>query len=251
MTDAPAFVPPSDCDQDLAHGDRKKLWELAKLTPDLKGRGYVFLGGDFFGLRKEANRLLVPKIRITGIECSKVLGTQLPNYWQAAWEEAIEGFGKNADILLGINSYEGRTEDQLHIHLTGLKKDIRAQLDKLPRQKIDTWNDNVHVLHTMDGTKDDTFVYRIAHVDDLNTNPFTLLNERVARQNSGGHEFNDRFAQSLAVAAGTNGAGHFLITTQGRPSQPGQPTHYPDLEKSNPPYYGGKSFEALRDPNWR
>jgi CDP-diacylglycerol pyrophosphatase len=246
------FSPPSDCDKDVAHGDRKRLWELAKLAPDLGHPGYVFLGGDFFHLRKEANQLLVPKIRITGIECSKILGTTLPNYWQGAWDEASKGFGKNADILLGINSYDGRTEDQLHIHLTGLKKDIRAQLDKLDMTKlgIGTWNSNIYVLHTKDGTKDDTYVYRVAHVDNLKTNPFTLLDDHVATQkDSGGHPYNDRFAQSLAVAAGTNGGGYFLIATQGAPSQQGQPPHIPDLARK--PYYGGKTFEALRDPNWR
>lgn len=248
-----AFTAPWDCDKDHDHGDRKKLYELARLEPDLAHRGYVFLGGDFFHLNKEANKLLVPNIRITGIECSKIIGTTLPNYWQAAWEEARKSFGKDADILLGINSYEGRTEDQLHIHLTGLKKDIRAQLDKLDKTKlrVATWNSNIHVLHTKDGTKDDTYVYRVAHVDNLDKNPFTDLDEHVATQkDSGGKTFNDRWAQSLAVTAGANGAGYFLIATQGA-AKSGQPKHVPDLETCAPPYYGGKTFEALRDPNWK
>ncbi len=237
---SPGFTPPSDCDKDTVHGNRIELWEAAQLKPDLAHLGYVFLGGDiFFKFNKDTNKLLVPKFRITGIECPKVLDTTLPNYWQAAWDEARKSFGKNVDILVGINSYDGRTQDQLHIHLTAFIREARTQLDKIdstiPRNDLRKWNDQIFEL----GAPGDTYVYRIAHVDALDrTNPFILLNHFVVSTS------NDMFAQSLAVVAAKNG-GHFLIATQGKKTQANQPDHPKPLHIGT--YWGTSTVEALMD----
>ncbi|WP_313673085.1 CDP-diacylglycerol diphosphatase [Mycolicibacterium sp.] len=242
------FTPPSDCDKDTIHGNRTKLWDVAQLTPDRAHQGYVFLGGDiFFNFDKKTNKLLVPKIRITGIECPKVLGTTLPNYWQAAWDEAEKNFGKNVDILLGINSFDGRTQDQLHIHMTGLHREVRTYLDSLDSKSLilSNWNSNIFVLKI----PKDTYVYRVAHVDNLSTNAFDLLEQYVSKP------YSDRFAQSLAIVRGPKGNGYLLIATQGKATQQGQPAHIPDLKvydkQSTTTYYGTSTVEPLMDRNWK
>jgi CDP-diacylglycerol pyrophosphatase len=231
------FTPPSDCDRDSVHGDRIKLWEVAQLTPDLANHGYVFLGGDiFFGFNKDTNKLLVPKVRITGIECPKVVGTTLPNYWQAAWDEAKKKFGNNVDIMLGIDSFDGRTQDQLHIHLTAFKSDRRKELNSLaPKTSKDLhkWNGNTLPLGT--------YAYRVAHVDSLDKNLFHQLDQYVATQAN----VNDRFAQSLGVVADTNGTGYYILATQGIPTQPNQPQHDPLCKAGS--NWGTATVEELMD----
>jgi CDP-diacylglycerol pyrophosphatase len=251
------YTPPSDCGNDDDHSSRDQLWVDAKKTPDPLHHGYVVFGGSVMGFKGAYNGLLVPKTRITGIECPKVVDPHAQNYWPSAWEKAKGLNLREPKILVSVNSMDGRTQDQLHFHLTVLKSDVRAQLDNLDTTKlgIGTWNSNLYILATTDEQgKDDSYVYRIAHVDDIDTNPFILLNDHVATQkDSHGNTFNDRFAQSLAIVKGTKGAGFFLIATQGQPSH-GAPQHLPDLDlkdKTGKHIYGAKTVEALIDRDWK
>lgn len=256
----PPFSPPDGCGKDTDHSDRDSLWvaaksELAPLHP-----AYVIFGGDRMKFKKDYNGLLVPKIRITGIECPTVVDPNVHNYWKSAWKEAKDYYPRlpGPNVLLSVNSLHGRTKDQLHIHLTVLKADVRTQLDKLDPKSLGLghWNDNRHILFAKDGPKDDSYVYRIAHVDNLDTNPFNLLNDYVASQrDSAGHPYNDRFDQSLAIVAGTNGAGFFLIATQYKGIEPNQPVHTPELKLvdkgSGKTFYGTNTVEALIDRDWK
>jgi CDP-diacylglycerol pyrophosphatase len=251
---APGFTPPSDCGDKHDRGPRDHLWVDAEKTPDPLRNGYVIFDGGVMGFSKKFNGLLVPKIRITGIECSKVVGQGAQNYWVSAWKK--EHFTKLPGNykFLGVNSFDGRTQDQLHIHMTALQRQARTQLDNLDTKSLSLskWNSNIFTLTA----QQETYVYRIAHVDNLDTNPFDLLDKYVATQkDSAGKPYNDRFAQSLAVTEGPNGAGFFLIATQGKPSQPGQPPHAPDLAIYDPQakknHYGTSTVEPLMDRNWK
>ena len=159
-----------------------------------------------------------------------------------------------------VNSRDGRTQDQLHLHLTVLKTDIRAQLETIDPAKvrIDSWNRNLYILSTTKSGPhpDDTYVYRIAYVDNLkDTDPFTLLNNHIALQrDSTSTPYRDRFAQSLAVVKGPKGKGFFLIATQGPPTHtPIQVDHQPKLNdpKSGRLYKGTETVEALIDRDWK
>ena len=273
MTDAdtatPGFSPPADCgkpDDDDKTNPRNKLWVEAKNAPDPLQHGYVVFGGDIMGFKAIGNGLLVPKTRIKGIECPKVVGQGAQNFWPSAWNKA-EGLNlPPALTLVSVNSMDGRTQDQLHFHLTVLKSDVRTQLDKLDTKNLGVgrWNSNCFILSAKDQKtgKDDTYAYRVAHVDDLDKNPFDLLNDNVATQkDSHGNTYNDRFAQSLAIVRGPKRGprrddydGYFLIATQGKPTQQGQPLHTPDLDLKDPTtgnrYYGTSTVEALIDRDW-
>lgn len=68
--------------------------------------------------------IVVPTIRISGIESPALLTENAPNYWEAAWGArhfVEDGAGRHLPrdkIGMAINSAATRSQDQLHIHVT-------------------------------------------------------------------------------------------------------------------------------------
>lgn len=89
--------------------------------------------------------LLIPLDKITGIESPRLLQPATPNYVALAWHERTlpaqrRGSPINDRVLsLAINSQYGRTQNQLHIHLSCLRPDVRQQLDQLTPQLSGRW----------------------------------------------------------------------------------------------------------------
>lgn len=107
--------------------DREAGWAVLK---DLRGKTQI---------------LLVPTMRVSGIESPKLLEPGDPNYWQAAWE-ARSWFERRAggdvsrdDIGMAINSRYGRSQDQLHIHIDCVRTDVRAVLAAHADQIGESW----------------------------------------------------------------------------------------------------------------
>jgi CDP-diacylglycerol pyrophosphatase len=92
--------------------------------------GYVVLK-DLVGATQY---LLLPTARISGIEDPAVLAPNAPNYWDAAWRmrKLTEGrAGKQLpreDLSLAVNSPSGRSQDELHIHIDCVRRDVRDAL---------------------------------------------------------------------------------------------------------------------------
>lgn len=84
--------------------------------------------------RAGTHLLLVPLKRLSGIESPRLLQPGGPNYWQFAWNVRplfARLAGRPAprqDLALAINSVTGRTQNQLHIHLSCLKPPVAAYL---------------------------------------------------------------------------------------------------------------------------
>ena len=91
--------------------------------------------------------LLIPLDKITGIESPRLLQPTTPNYFALAWHERTllaQRRGSPSDdrvLSLAINSQYGRTQTQLHIHLSCLRADVRQQLDQLTPQLSDQWQE--------------------------------------------------------------------------------------------------------------
>lgn len=89
--------------------------------------------------------LLIPLDRITGIESPGLLQSATPNYFALAWDERTllaQRHGSPIDdrvLSLAINSQCGRTQNQLHIHISCLRPDVRQQLDLLTPQLSGRW----------------------------------------------------------------------------------------------------------------
>ena len=86
------------------------------------------------GHRGATQFLLIPTARVTGIEDPAILAPGAPNYWEAAWQARglVQSLAKGplptSDLSLAINSIDGRSQDQLHIHIDCIRADVRDAL---------------------------------------------------------------------------------------------------------------------------
>lgn len=123
--------------------DRNKLWELvgSRCAKDAEHHpcavydpqdGYALLK-DLYG---HGQYLLIPTKKVPGIEDASLLQPETPNYLAEAWAERQRvpaGYGfpvPDEHLSLAINSRDGRTQDQLHIHIDCLTPYVRAEIDK-------------------------------------------------------------------------------------------------------------------------
>jgi CDP-diacylglycerol pyrophosphatase len=174
--------------------DPNKLWEIVhgKCVPgevksgdpkpcaavDVRhgvSKGYAVLKD----LRGPAQYLLIPTARITGIESPKILAPNAPNYFSEAWrrrsffERRLRRAVPRQDISLAINSAQGRSQNQMHIHIDCIRPDVKTILS---RQRA-----NIGPRWRPIGTKLAGHRYlgmRVAG-SRLDVNPFKLLASRV------------------------------------------------------------------------
>lgn len=117
--------------------------------------------------------IVMPTQKITGIEDPTILKPGEPNFFAAAWAARSYFLAKighplpRADISLAINSPYGRTQNQLHIHIDCVRKDVAATLAARLGEIGDQWTKLPLAGHA----------YRARRLDgtDLSENPFTLL----------------------------------------------------------------------------
>src|SRR5579871_1480337 len=80
--------------------------------------------------------LLVPTVPIAGIESSDLLAPSSPNYWALAWQarsylDDAAGVSVPRSVVgMAINSADARTQDQLHIHIGCLRRDVIRALQR-------------------------------------------------------------------------------------------------------------------------
>ena len=124
---------------DAANPD--KLWEIVsrECVPNVvargdpgpcrmvdRERGFAILK-DIVG---DAQFLLIPTLRLAGIESPDLLAPDAPNYWAYAWEQRQrvgDALGKalaRDQIGLEINSAAARSQLQLHIHIDCIRADV-------------------------------------------------------------------------------------------------------------------------------
>lgn len=78
--------------------------------------------------------LLIPTGRVAGIESPVLLAPDAPNYFAAAWRARSfveERAGRTLPrdwVSLAINSEQGRTQNQFHIHVDCLRADVHEAL---------------------------------------------------------------------------------------------------------------------------
>ncbi len=81
-----------------------------------------------------AQFLLIPTARIGGIEDPAILAPNATNYWQAAWQarrfvdDRLHTTLPRDGYALAINSVDGRSQNQLHIHIDCIRPDVRDAL---------------------------------------------------------------------------------------------------------------------------
>jgi len=136
--------------------DPSALWKIAseKCVPHMRDNhdpapcAAVDLAAGFVVLKDligATQFLLIPTVRIGGIESPEVLAPDAPNYWDQAWRartftEARAGRSLPREALsLAINSPYGRTQDQLHIHIDCVRRDVRDALAAHRDAIVEAW----------------------------------------------------------------------------------------------------------------
>lgn len=95
-----------------------------------QGGGYVILRD-----RKGPHHyLLLPTQPLPGMESALLLDRSTPNYFRLAWENRhlLSNEAQtipDADVLLAVNSRFGRSQNQLHIHISCISANVRRHLD--------------------------------------------------------------------------------------------------------------------------
>jgi len=138
--------------------------------------GYVVLKD----LRGATQYLVMPTAEVAGIEDPQILAGDAPNYWAAAWaarkyvaERAGQAIPRE-DMSLAVNSQQGRTQNQLHIHVDCIRLDVRDMLRAHAREIGPAW---APLGFTMAGHR---YKARLVASADLNgINPFRLLADGV------------------------------------------------------------------------
>jgi CDP-diacylglycerol pyrophosphatase len=172
----------------LATVDSNALWKIVDIrcvpsqqatgTPgqctsvDLDKR-YVILK-DIVG---RSQHLLIPTDRITGIESPLILAPHAQDYWVDAWdarryvEQSVKRTLPDDQLGLEINSKYRRTQNQLHIHIDCMRREVSLALARHAKDTPGAWR-----WDTIDGKR-----YRIMRVTSLGeaSNPFRI----VARDN--------------------------------------------------------------------
>ena len=136
----------------IGNRDPDALWKIVhgRCVPDQARQGnpapciFVDLNerwAVFKDTRGKAQSLLIPTDRVTGVEDPRILASDAPNYWQAAWNARLfVGRLAPRDLLddefaLAINSKVARSQEQLHIHIDCIRPDVHDALEAL-RGKI-------------------------------------------------------------------------------------------------------------------
>jgi len=143
-----------------AHADPDALWKIVHgaCVPDQEQHGAPapctevdLAQGEAHGTailkdkRGKTQFLLIPTARIAGMESPDILQPDAPNYFEAAWQarrlvdQAAGRPLRREDLALAINSVAGRTQNQLHIHIDCIRRDIRGQLRGMLARIGDGW----------------------------------------------------------------------------------------------------------------
>ncbi|WP_114192942.1 CDP-diacylglycerol diphosphatase [Edaphovirga cremea] len=153
--------------------------------------------------------LLIPSAKITGMESPQLLKVETPNFFSLAWQARhfmAEKRGMPIDdsnISLAINSEWGRTQNQLHIHISCLLPEVKNQLSAQAGQLSYRWQPLPEKL------RGHAYLARRVSAQELNTKgAFRLLAEGVpqARENMG------HFGLAMTVVPG----GEFLLLASQR-----------------------------------
>jgi len=146
------------------HKNSDALWQIVseKCEPNQRASGSpapcqrVALDQDY-ALLKDLNGplqyLLIPLAKITGMESPVLLEPATPNFfalaWQARTQLAVRRGAPIADsaLSLAINAEYGRTQNQLHIHISCLRPDVRRALDRLAPGLSSRWQKATLLRH--------------------------------------------------------------------------------------------------------
>jgi CDP-diacylglycerol pyrophosphatase len=123
------------------HHDPAPCERVFLADPKNNSSGYAVLADRKGG----AHYLLIPTQTMAGVDGGELLDPDMPNYFAEAWHarDLITKFvGHDVPrtaIGLAINTAQARTQNQFHIHIECLRKDVAESLQTSAEQLTDIW----------------------------------------------------------------------------------------------------------------
>ncbi|TNV19109.1 CDP-diacylglycerol diphosphatase [Buttiauxella sp. B2] len=142
--------------------------------------------------------LLLPTAKMKGMESPELLQAKTANFLWLAWQQRNfmslhRGTQVPDDVIsLTINSTTGRTQNQLHIHISCLRKDVRGQLNQYANTLNDEWQD---FPVSLAGNK--YIARKISEADFVQRGPFIMLATQVPQAS----EHMGRYSLAMAKLA--------------------------------------------------
>ncbi|MBV8409963.1 MAG: CDP-diacylglycerol diphosphatase [Alphaproteobacteria bacterium] len=146
--------------------------------------------------------LIVPTVKVTGIEDPLVLSRPVVDFWQYGWARSATYPGRPAsDTALAINSADGRTQNQLHIHISCVRHDVK---DILLGSKISSYPGRAITLRL----PPQQHIYQVVRADGLggSLSPFVLIHDSPAGRTNMAN-------QSIAVVGSSRAGEYFVLST--------------------------------------
>lgn len=116
---------------------------LAVETDKGPDRGYAVLRAPF----EDTHIIVTPTVKMAGIETEALRAPDAPNYFRDAWlsrhfvTQDLKPAPARDDLGLAINSKAGRSQDQLHIHVDCLRREVKRSLTRQAKAiKIGSWS---------------------------------------------------------------------------------------------------------------
>lgn len=143
--------------------------------------------------------LLLPTAKMKGMESPELLQAKTANFFWLAWQQRNfmslrRGSQVPDDVIsLTINSTSGRTQNQLHIHISCLRKDVRGQLNQYANTLNGEWQD---FPVSLAGNK--YIARKVSEAEFAERSPFIMLATQVpqAREHMG------RYSLAMVQLAG-------------------------------------------------
>jgi CDP-diacylglycerol pyrophosphatase len=173
--------------------------------PPREDLGYALLADRKGG----AHLLLIPTRRITGIESADLALPGAPNYLSAAWrarerlEAAVGHSLPRNSVGLAVNPVHARTQNQLHIHIECVRRDVLQALAEQAGRFSSDWRSVRIGAYNLEARE-------IASETLDGQNPFKLLNEHILEE----HGVMGEYTLVIAGTQSASGPGFIVLTSR-------------------------------------
>jgi len=170
--------------------------------------GYVIIKDN--APQKTNAYLIMPTTKVTGIEDHRVSSAPVVDFWHYGWSQSARFPGRQpADTALAINSINGRDQDQLHIHISCIRADVKHMLHSA---NVPSHPQKPAALQLPPHQN----TYEVVKVTGLNgsLSPFLLIQANPAAKA-------DMKDQSIAVVGSSKANEYFVLRTYHHGANPG------------------------------
>lgn len=148
--------------------------------------------------------LIIPTVKMTGVDDKQIFVPPFVDFWADGWQQAQNYLKKPpAETALAINSVQGRTQNQLHIHISCVRADVAHALAE---NDAKIGSDPATALPLALGPRGNTYrVIKVANLTASNS-PYNLAAAMPGAKD-------DMADQSIAVIGSSTPGQYYVLDT--------------------------------------